>query len=297
MYGTDHSKPVSLHEWIQYYRNISANIDNDELFKKNLNNVWNMDGKGFKFKSNQESGYKHMTPTKSSPAKSSPPKDYGHGKFIPNYESGMDPIHHEKPLYQQLGARAYRDSNAPSENDFEDTKSQITDSSFGFYQEPQKNIPKYQQILLDRLKTSLKARGVKGLVGFVRQLRLFDTSGKGELDLYEFKQALSDYEIEMIEIDIENLFKSFSHSKDLTMNINEFLETLIQPMNKFRYNLVKKAFNFLDHNNSGQIDINHLMKNYNASRHPEVTNFKKEKEEIMYEFQESFSMHHNLYKS
>ena len=50
MYGTDHSRPVTLDEWIQYYHNISANIDNDAYFKSILNNVWNMDGKAFKYK-------------------------------------------------------------------------------------------------------------------------------------------------------------------------------------------------------------------------------------------------------
>jgi hypothetical protein len=50
MYGTDHSRPVNLNEWVQYYRHISANCDNSDYFKKTLNNVWNLDGKGFKYK-------------------------------------------------------------------------------------------------------------------------------------------------------------------------------------------------------------------------------------------------------
>lgn len=49
MYGTDHSKPVNLQEWIRYYTNISANIDDDKYFKAVLNNVWNLDGKSFKY--------------------------------------------------------------------------------------------------------------------------------------------------------------------------------------------------------------------------------------------------------
>lgn len=51
MYGTDHSHPIDLNEWMQYYRNISANIEHDSYFKSMLNNVWNVDGKGFKYKS------------------------------------------------------------------------------------------------------------------------------------------------------------------------------------------------------------------------------------------------------
>jgi Ca2+-binding EF-hand superfamily protein len=212
------------------------------------------------------------------------------------YDNGMNPIHHEKPLYQQIGDRASKETYEPSEMSFDDNKSYTSESSYGYFPEAQKSIPKYQKILLDRLKECLKPRGIKGMIGFTRQLRLFDTSGSGELDLYEFKQALFDYEIEMIEIDVENLFKSFS-SKTTTLNINEFLETLVEPMNKFRYNLVKKVFKFLDFNNEGQLDMNYLMHAFNAARHPEVTNFKKEREEVEYEFQESFSLNHKMYRS
>ena len=234
-----------------------------------------------------------MSPGKNSPAKSEP---VNMPNYKQNYDSGMNPIHHEKPLYQQIGDRGYKDQYELSETSYDDNKSCMSESSYGYFPEPQKNIPKYQKILLDRLKECLKPRGVKGIIGFTRQLRLFDTNRSGELDLFEFKQALSDYEIEMIEIDIENLYKSFSTITG-TLNINEFLETLVEPMNKFRYNLAKKIFRFLDFNGEGQLDINYLMHAYNASRHPEVTNFKKEKEEVDYEFQESFGMNHQMYKS
>lgn len=146
-----------------------------------------------------------------------------------------------------------------------------------------------------RLKECLLERGVKGLIGFTRQLRLYDTSATGYLDYYEFKQAVTDYEVDMIEIDIENLYKSFVKSRDEKLNISEFLGTLIEPMNKFRYNLVKKVFSFLDFTNQGSLDMEELLKSYNPSQHPDVLNFKKEKEEVLMEFQESFILNHNLH--
>ena len=136
---------------------------------------------------------------------------------------------------------------------------------------------------------------MRGLIGFTRQLRLYDTKGSGNLTLAEFKQAFYDYEIEMIDIDVENLFRSFCENEAESLNINEFLETFVQPMNKFRYNLVKKVFKFLDYDNQGQMDINYLMDTYDASRHPEVANFKKEREEIEYEFRDSFALNHGMY--
>lgn len=37
---------VTIDEFIEYYTNISANIDNDAYFDLMINNAWNLDGKG-----------------------------------------------------------------------------------------------------------------------------------------------------------------------------------------------------------------------------------------------------------
>jgi Ca2+-binding EF-hand superfamily protein len=46
-------------------------------------------------------------------------------------------------------------------------------------------------------------------------------------------------------------------------------------MNNFRKKLVLQAFNKLDKDGSGQIDINDIKDIYNAKRHPDVINGKK----------------------
>lgn len=35
---------VSKDEWVEYYNNVSASIDNDEYFALMMNNAWNLDG-------------------------------------------------------------------------------------------------------------------------------------------------------------------------------------------------------------------------------------------------------------
>ena len=35
---------VSKDEWVEYYNNVSASIDNDEYFNLMINNAWNLDG-------------------------------------------------------------------------------------------------------------------------------------------------------------------------------------------------------------------------------------------------------------
>ena len=46
MSGTKADGLVTLEEFIEYYTNISANIDNDAYFDLMMTNAWNLDGKG-----------------------------------------------------------------------------------------------------------------------------------------------------------------------------------------------------------------------------------------------------------
>lgn len=46
MSGTKADGKVTPEEFIEYYTNISANIDNDAYFDLMITNAWNIDGKG-----------------------------------------------------------------------------------------------------------------------------------------------------------------------------------------------------------------------------------------------------------
>jgi hypothetical protein len=65
-------------------------------------------------------------------------------------------------------------------------------------------------------------------------------------------------------------------------------------MNSFRKSLVGQAFNKLDKDGSGVIDIEDIRGVYNAKNHPDVKQGKKTEEEILLEFLETFELHHNM---
>jgi len=46
MHGGQSDGKVTLDEFIEYYTNISANIDSDAYFDLMMNNAWNLDGRG-----------------------------------------------------------------------------------------------------------------------------------------------------------------------------------------------------------------------------------------------------------
>ncbi|CAI2364829.1 unnamed protein product [Moneuplotes crassus] len=256
----------------------------------------------------RESPPKHEIEQTPSPAKSEPvsetrsrPEPYPmpHADFHPKAQPGynqeltaenvkkLDPISHTKPMYQEIGEKNYKENYTRSEASFDENRSYTSDSSFGFLPEQPKIIPKFQKILFRRLMDCIRPRGVKGLIGFSRQLNLYDTSKSGYLSQDEFKQAFSDYEIEMIDIDVEHLYNSFCHQEEGgKLNINEFLETFIQPMNKNRFSLVKKVWKHLDYQKEGRLPVGYVMDSYDASRHPDVTSFRKDQEEVDYEFRD-----------
>ena len=68
-------------------------------------------------------------------------------------------------------------------------------------------------------------------------------------------------------------------------------------MNNFRRKLVLQAFNKLDKDKSGAVDINDIKDVYNAKRHPDVIAGKKTEEDILLEFLETFEAHHNIVDS
>jgi hypothetical protein len=68
-------------------------------------------------------------------------------------------------------------------------------------------------------------------------------------------------------------------------------------MSNFRKKLVAQAFNKIDRDGSGEVDMSDIKGVYNASRHPDVIQGKKTEEEILYEFLQTFQMHHNIVNS
>ena len=65
-------------------------------------------------------------------------------------------------------------------------------------------------------------------------------------------------------------------------------------MNASRKALVKKAFQKLDKNGNGIIEVDDLKGVYNAKNHPDVKLGKKTEEEALSEFLDTFELHYSL---
>lgn len=72
------------------------------------------------------------------------------------------------------------------------------------------------------------------------------------------------------------------------------LRVIRGPMNNFRINLCSRAFERIDKDGSGVLEISDLKGVYNAKKHPDVIQGKKTEDEILCEFLDTFEMHHSL---
>jgi calcyphosin len=91
----------------------------------------------------------------------------------------------------------------------------------------------------------------------------------------EFRKALRDFRIDIPDDQVAVVFNAFDLNRDGTISYDEFLRIIRGDLTPFRLGLVKKAFQKLDRDNSGVVDINDIRGIYNASKHPDVQSGKK----------------------
>jgi Ca2+-binding EF-hand superfamily protein len=85
-------------------------------------------------------------------------------------------------------------------------------------------------------------------------------------------------------------------NRDGTIDYDEFVRIIRGDLPPNRLALVKKAFQKIDRDGSGILDIDDIKEVYNTSRHPDVLAGKKTSDQIMVEFLETFEMHHSIQK-
>ncbi len=65
-------------------------------------------------------------------------------------------------------------------------------------------------------------------------------------------------------------------------------------MNETRLNAVTAAFNKIDKDQSGCLDLVDIRDLYKVDRQPDVISGKKTHDQVLIEFLETFEVHHNL---
>ena len=140
----------------------------------------------------------------------------------------------------------------------------------------------------------MAARGARGIMGLKRIFKIMDDDASGYLDVQEFNKALKDYRVSVTPDETRKLFSAFDLNGDGNISYDEFLRGVVGEMNQPRRALVKRAFDKLDKNKNGIVDIDDIKGVYNAKNHPDVKLGKKTEEEVLSEFLDTFEMHYAL---
>jgi len=105
---------------------------------------------------------------------------------------------------------------------------------------------------------------------------------------------MQDYMLGFSDNEVTSLFHYFDYDNSGLIEYDEFLRTIRGPMNGNRKKIVKQAFDKIDKDNNGYVDINDIRGTYDASKHPDVLQGKKTEEQILQEFLETFEVAHNM---
>ena len=146
---------------------------------------------------------------------------------------------------------------------------------------------------MDKVRAKIISRGARGIMGIGRLFRIYDDNGNRSLDHEEAMKAFTELRIGLTKAEMHCLMKSFDRDNSGTIDYEEFLRTIRGEMNDFRKSLAMKAFNIMDKDKSGAIDIRDIKGVYNASKHPEVISGKKTEDEILFDFLDTFELHHS----
>jgi Ca2+-binding EF-hand superfamily protein len=121
-----------------------------------------------------------------------------------------------------------------------------------------------------------------------------DDDGSKNLNQAEFFKALSDYKLGFTKAECVAIFQYFDVDSSGSITYDEFIRAIRGPMNMARKKIVAQAYNKLDKDGNGWIDINDVRGVCKANNHPDVVSGKKTEDQILQEFLETFEAAHAM---
>ena len=261
--GDDASiKNIDMEEFEDFYESVSMMIPDDDSFKDIVLKTWGLIKDEPEEEENQNENEK---------------EELNENNEEANIENNNDEINNEEQEEQE-----------EIKDDMEQ-KEKIVDKEIEF----RKEILKEENI--DIFRDRLGARGILTVMNFVSQLKQYDRKGDKELSYSDFEEVIHNTKVIISEEEISDLFSDFC--KENTINYELFLNKLIIELNPRRENIVKVAFDKLDTENCGIINLSEIKSFFSSKNCPLVSSALMSEEEFYNSFIESFQTHHNIYRS
>jgi Ca2+-binding EF-hand superfamily protein len=140
------------------------------------------------------------------------------------------------------------------------------------------------------MKTELKNRGAPGFVGLQRKFRIMDDDGTKSLNMSEFKKAMKEMKFDLSDPELRRVFDYFDTNRGGSIDFEEFIQGVRDPLNDRRRQLVSAAFSKLDRDGSGFVDAQEVASMYDTTKHPDVLSGKKSPDQVFREFLDTFDV-------
>uniref|UniRef100_K3WWY2 EF-hand domain-containing protein n=1 Tax=Globisporangium ultimum (strain ATCC 200006 / CBS 805.95 / DAOM BR144) TaxID=431595 RepID=K3WWY2_GLOUD len=299
----DHDGKITFDEWTRYYANISASIDDDDYFELMMRNAWHISGgHGWCANSaNRRTLVNHAdgraTVEEAQNATSRGPAGQR------TSTSFCDILGYSNPAAKSAPSR--RVSVANASDSFAACLTMVptskppsaaavpgaTKAALAAQDTPQRDHPVGVQLIIAKLKNGLKAKGAHGFCGLSRKFRLMDDDGNGSLNVTEFRKAMKDMELQdLTDADLRLLFQYFDRDRSGSIDLNEFLVGVRDPLNERRVLFVREAFKRMDKDGNGLLEPSDIVEAYDASKHPDVLSGRKTADAVCCEFLETFDV-------
>lgn len=97
------------------------------------------------------------------------------------------------------------------------------------------------KMLIDKIKKEMKSRGSFGFIGLQRRFKIMDDDGSKSLNQAEFRKAMKEMTLDLSDADLRMLFNHFDVDRNGSVDFEEFIAGVRDPMSDKRLALVRKG--------------------------------------------------------
>jgi len=141
------------------------------------------------------------------------------------------------------------------------------------------------EAMLAEIREKIKARGTLGIRGLARMFKILDKNGNKQIDAEEFFWGLKDFGLDISEADSKKVLSAFDKTRNGTVNFTEFLRAIRgEQLSDSRKAWIRKAYQKLDVNGDGSVNLDDIARLYDVSKHPRVISGESDPKEIYLTF-------------
>ena len=187
----------------------------------------------------------------------------------------------------------FNNFNNNNNNNFNNNNFNNNNNNFNNNNEINNNNNENQENVYEKIKMKLMLRGISGLIALENNFRNLDEDNSQTIGINQFKKCLNNFRFNLPDDDIIQIFSDLDQEQTGKINYDEFIRVVRGEIPENRKKIVENIFyKVLDKNKNGNTNLEIINNEFVAKNHPDVLNGKKNEEEILQEFINTFEGNH-----